>query len=60
MQMIAEGNLEYSLTTDEKGEFGDLFRNYEDMRLRLERIQRRKGSGERQNKELISNISHMI
>ena len=35
MQKIAEGNLDYSLTTEEKGEFGDLFRNYEDMRLRL-------------------------
>ena len=35
MQNIAEGNLEYMLTTQEKGEIGELYRNYEDMRLRL-------------------------
>ena len=35
MQNIAEGNLEYMLTTEEKGEIGELYRNYEDMRLRL-------------------------
>lgn len=58
MQMIAEGNLDYSLTTDEKGEFGDLFRNYEDMRLRLKETTEEKIMSERQNKELISNISH--
>lgn len=58
MQKIAEGNLEYSLSTEEKGEFGDLFRNYEDMRLRLKETTEEKVQGERQNKELISNISH--
>ena len=58
MQMIAEGNLDYSLTTDEKGEFGDLFRNYEEMRLRLKETTDEKVQSERQNRELISNISH--
>ena len=58
MQKIAEGNLDYSLTTEEKGEFGDLFRNYEDMRLRLKESTEEKVEGEKQNKELISNISH--
>lgn len=58
MQKIAEGNLEYSLPTEVKGEFGDLFRNYEDMRLRLKESTEEKVMGERQNKELISNISH--
>ncbi len=58
MQMISEGNLDYSLTTDEKGEFGDLFRNYEEMRLRLKETTEEKVQSERQNRELISNISH--
>lgn len=58
MQKIAEGNFDYALTTDEKGEFGDLFRNYEDMRLRLKESAEEKVQDERQNKELISNISH--
>lgn len=58
MQKIAEGNLDYSITTEEKGEFGDLFRNYEDMRLRLKESTEEKVANERQNKELISNISH--
>lgn len=58
MQKIAEGNLDYSISTEEKGEFGDLFRNYEDMRLRLKESAEEKVQGERQNKELISNISH--
>lgn len=35
MQNIAEGNLEYMLPDKEDGEIGDLYRNYEDMRLRL-------------------------
>jgi len=58
MQKIAEGNLDYSISSNEKGEFGDLFRNYEDMRLRLKETTEEKVYGERQNKELISNISH--
>ncbi len=58
MQQIAEGNLEYAVSTKEKGEFGDLFRNYEDMRLRLKESTEEKSQGERQNRELISNISH--
>ena len=35
MQNIAEGNLEYMLPGEEDGEIGELYRNYEDMRLRL-------------------------
>lgn len=58
MQKIAEGNFDYSLSAPEKGEFGNLFRNYEDMRLRLKESMEEKVQGERQNKELISNISH--
>lgn len=58
MQNIAEGNLEYMLTTDEKGEIGELYRNYEDMRLRLKESLDEKFEHEQKNKELVSNISH--
>lgn len=58
MRKIKNGDFDYALQTEGKGELGDLYRNYEDMRLRLkesteENIQQRK-----QNKELVSNISH--
>lgn len=58
MRKIKEGNLEYSLKTDSKGEIGDLYRNYEDMRLRLKESAEEKQENEKKNKELISNISH--
>ena len=58
MQNIADGNLEYMLTTEEKGEIGELYRNYEDMRLRLKESTDEKFEHEQRNKELISNISH--
>ena len=58
MQNIAEGNLEYMLTTEEKGEIGELYRNYEDMRLRLKESTDEKFEHEQKNRELVSNISH--
>lgn len=58
MQQIAEGNLEYMLTTEDKGEVGELYRNYEDMRLRLKESLDEKFEHEAKNRELISNISH--
>ncbi len=58
MQNIAEGNLEYRLSSDGKGEIGELYRNYEDMRLRLKESLDEKFEQEKQNRELISNISH--
>ena len=58
MQEIKEGNFEYALQTDAKGEIGDLYRNYEDMRLRLKESTEEKSEHEKQNKEFISNISH--
>lgn len=58
MQNIAEGNLEYMLPSKNDGEIGDLYRNYEDMRLRLKESTDEKILAERQNKELVSNISH--
>ena len=58
MRKIKEGNFDYALQTDAKGEIGDLYRNYEDMRLRLKESTEEKRQNEQQNKELISNISH--
>ena len=58
MQNIAEGNLEYMLPVKNDGEIGDLYRNYEDMRLRLKESTDEKILAEKQNKELVSNISH--
>ena len=58
MQEIKDGNFEYALETDAKGEIGDLYRNYEDMRLRLKESTEENKENEKQNKEFISNISH--
>lgn len=58
MQNIAEGNLEYMLPHNNDGEIGNLYRNYEDMRLRLKESTDEKIQAEKQNKELVSNISH--
>lgn len=58
MQNIAEGNLEYMLPAKDDGEIGELYRNYEDMRLRLKESTDEKIFAEKQNKELVSNISH--
>lgn len=58
MKKIKDGNFDYMLSTDSKGEIGDLYRNYEDMRLRLKESTEEKMVQEKQNRELISNISH--
>lgn len=61
LQKVAEGNLDYILDPaphDRNGEIGTIYRNYEDMRLRLKESQEEKLEHERANRELISNISH--
>ena len=58
MQKIKEGSFDYALETNEAGEIGDLYRNYEDMRLRLKELAQEKEDNEKKNRELISNISH--
>ncbi len=58
MRKIKEGNFEYALETRTKGEIGDLYHNYEDMRLRLKESTEENAENEKQNRELISNISH--
>lgn len=58
MKQIKDGNYDYMLQTDAKGEIGDLYRNYENMRLQLKESIEEKAEQEKQNRELISNISH--
>ena len=58
MQKIKEGNFDYALETTVEGEIGDLYRNYEDMRLRLKESAEEKEESDKKSKELISNISH--
>ena len=58
MNNIRDGNLDYRLQTSERGEIGNLYQNYEDMRLRLKESAEEKLERERQNRELITNISH--
>ena len=59
MKHIKNGDFEYRLEADEDGsELSDLYRNYEDMRLRLKENAEEKIQREKQNRELISNISH--
>ena len=58
MNNIRDGNFDYRLRTSEGGEIGELYKNYEDMRLRLKESAKEKMERERQNRELITNISH--
>lgn len=59
MQSIAKGNFDCDLQNDnDKGEIGELFRSYEDMRLKLKESSEEKIQDEKQNRELISNITH--
>lgn len=58
MKKIAEGNLDYRLNNHYAGEIGELFDNYEDMRLRLKESTDTIMENEKKNRELVSNISH--
>jgi len=58
MKKIAEGNLDYRLDNHYAGEIGELFENYEDMRLRLKESTDEIMENEKKNRELVSNISH--
>ncbi len=58
MCKIKEGNFDYMLSTENRGEIGELYRNYEDMRLRLKETTEEQLQQEKQSRELISNISH--
>lgn len=61
LQKVAEGNFEYRLDPKEfkdDDEIAEMFRNYEDMRLRLKESAEEKIEHEKKNRELVSNISH--
>lgn len=58
MKKIAEGNLDYRMDTKYGSEMGEVFKNYEDMRLRLKESTTEMMENEEHNRELVSNISH--
>ena len=58
MQRIADGDFDYVLSTGFKGEISDLYENYNQMRLRLKESAEEQVQADKQNRELISNISH--
>lgn len=58
MQNIADGNFDYHISTPQQGEIGELYKNYDDMRLRLKETTEERLRQEEKSKELISNISH--
>lgn len=55
---IREGNLDFTLEPEGDGEISNLFRDFEAMRQRLKESEEEKEKYDRENKELISNISH--
>ncbi|MCD2493355.1 HAMP domain-containing histidine kinase [Lacrimispora sp. NSJ-141] len=55
---IKEGNLDYELKIKEKDEIGQLCLDFEEMRQRLKDNAEEKLEYDKENKELISNISH--
>lgn len=57
-QNIKDGNLDFEISAEADDEFGELCRDFEEMRLRLKANAEEKVEFDRENKELISNISH--
>ena len=57
-QNIKEGNLDFVLEVDGTDEFAELCRDFEEMRRRLKESAEEKIAMDKENKELISNISH--
>lgn len=57
-QNIKAGNLDFTIEEAGHDEIGELCRNFEDMRLRLKESAEEKIASEKENKVLISNISH--
>lgn len=57
-QNIKAGNLDFTIEAENNDEIGELCRNFEDMRLKLKESAEEKLSAEKENKVLISNISH--
>ncbi len=57
-QNIKEGNLDFVLEVEGTDEFSELFQDFEEMRKRLKESAEEKILLDKENKELISNISH--
>lgn len=57
-QNIKEGNLDFVLEVEGYDEFSELCRDFEEMRKRLKESAEEKVLMDKENKELISNISH--
>lgn len=55
---IKEGNLDFEIHAEADDEIGQLCQDFEEMRLRLKANAEEKIAYDRENKELISNISH--
>lgn len=55
---ITEGNLDFTMEGAWDNEIGDLCRDFEEMRIRLKESTAEKMEYDRENRELISNISH--
>ena len=55
---ITDGNLDFEMPAGGDDEIGELCTDFEEMRRRLKESAEEKLESERQNKELISNISH--
>ena len=55
---ITEGNLDFEIRQESDDEIGQLCLDFEEMRLRLKANAEEKVRFDRENKELISNISH--
>ena len=55
---IRDGNLEFTLEVEEEDEIGQLCQDFEEMRQRLKESTEKKIQYDKENKELISNISH--
>lgn len=55
---IRDGNLDYVLDVDADDEIGQLCQDFEEMRIRLQENAEEKIQDDKENKELISNISH--
>lgn len=55
---ITEGNLDFEIQAEADDEIGQLCRDFEEMRRRLKANAEEKIAYDRENKELISNISH--
>lgn len=55
---IKEGDLDYSVASENNDEIGELCQDFEEMRIRLKELIEKRLKEEEDSKELISNISH--